>query len=136
MSKRSNSLRASLNRAHYVPTEQASQALRENALVADYHKLQIAIRKSVGYVWLVRVVLTLIIVGYVAVILSIYTRAPEDDEATRRNAEFSHKVLFGEQGVILLLFYLWILTVLIVASAPLLLHVLHRLGIIDKNAKD
>jgi len=117
-------------------TNEATQAVQENALVADYHKLQVAIRKSVGYVWLVRVVLTLILAGYVATIISVYVRSAPEDEQTRRDAEFAHKVMFGDQGVLLMLFYLWIVTVLIVASAPLLLHVLHRLGILDKNAKD
>jgi hypothetical protein len=104
-----------------------------NALIADYHKLQVAIRKSVGYVWLVRIVITVMLAVYVGIIISTYVKAAPDDDTTRRNAEFSHYVLFGHQGVLMLLFYLWIITVLVVAMGPLLLHVLHRLGIIDKN---
>lgn len=106
-----------------------------SALAADYQKLQVAIRKSVAYVWLVRIGITAILAVYVGVIISTYTRAAADDDKTRRNAEFSHKVLFGEQGVVMLLFYLWIITILLVATGPLLLHVLHRLGVIDKHAK-
>jgi hypothetical protein len=119
--------------AGHVNASKVEAAIEADVVVGKVNKLTLAIRKSIGWIWVVRVVLTLMIATYVAVIISMYAKAPEQDEATRRNADFARKVLFGDQGMVPPLFWLWVLTVIAVACAPLLLHVLHRVGLVDKN---
>lgn len=98
----------------------------------DPTKFRIAVGKSYFYLNVLRLLITAVVVVYSVIVIVTYQEKKDDE--TRRSLEFTNEVLMGHNGALLMLFWLWISTFIIIAMLPVLLHFLHRLGIVQKQS--
>lgn len=80
---------------------------------------QAALKKTFWRWQITRIVATLLILGYIVWILRKYKRLDVDDHIGRQRLEFTQNVLFGDRGVAVHLFSLWIITIVAAITLPL-----------------
>lgn len=75
-------------------------------------------KQSLSIWYGVRGVVTVALIVYTIAIISAHWAATSDED--KKSLEFSNKVLFGQEGTLTIIFYLWVFTFIFVAAYPFL----------------
>jgi heme/copper-type cytochrome/quinol oxidase subunit 2 len=101
----------------------------------EYDEPWTIVKKSLKRLTILRIAITLFIVVWVLVMSYYLTRNYDEDdkEQGERRAKYFylHRVWFGEESTVMIIFKMWIWAVILMLLAPLLRHVVLFLRIRD-----
>ena len=94
-------------------------------------QFRVAVTDSIIRTNLFRLLITGLLVGYTIAIITAYSKS--QDQSNRETLEFTSKVLMGNAGTAVMLFWIWFITIAIIATLPVLMHILYKLRLVKKD---